>query len=154
MLGGVNIPGFGGGGDGGMGLAALAPIQALVNGGQSYMNMRMQAQMNERMEANSWGMFNAEKELANTAHQREVADLKAAGLNPILSTHGQGSASPSGSAPGLTAPQIQMPDFFSMGVSLKQLEQVDKKLQIDQQMANISDRNSASQIAVNLLQRN
>lgn len=37
--------------------------------------------------------------MANTQHQREISDLKAAGLNPILSgTGGMGAASPSGVA--------------------------------------------------------
>ena len=64
----------------------------------------------------------------NSKHQREVQDLKAAGLNPILSAGGS-PGTPSGASVTLQAPKIELPDLMAYGVSLKQLEQKDKELQ-------------------------
>ena len=70
-------------------------------------------------------------ELASNQHQREVADLKAAGLNPILSAGGSGSA-----IPNLTTPQVAnvMDKFGGADESAKQafmLKENLKNLQAD-----------------------
>ena len=57
--------------------------------------------------------------LANTAHQREAADLQAAGLNRILSgTGGMGSASPQASSPSSSSPSANVALVRSEGDAL------------------------------------
>lgn len=116
--------------------------------GASLANRNAQNETNNRNQAQTEAQMQFQERMSNSAHQREVEDLKKAGLNPNLSAGGNGSSSPTGAAATFQAPKIEMPDLFAYGISLKQMEIAEQRLALDKQItaADISKKLSETQL--------
>lgn len=88
-------------------------------------NIGMQRETNAANIEMSREQMDFQREMSNTAHQREIADLKAAGLNPNLSAGGNGSSTPSGAMPSLSAPHMNAIDFTQFVPMLQRQEMID-----------------------------
>lgn len=112
---------------------AIAPtINAAGSAYQSYLSS-IEAEKNR-----DW-----QERMSNTAHTREVADLRRAGLNPILSaTGGQGASTPSGS-------MAQVADFGHIGDTVnasKDIAQKGLNTKADVKLKSIQEAKTASEV--------
>lgn len=106
------------------------PLSAAIKGAAGVASSMLSAHAAKEMQKRQ---IEWERERATHAHQWEVEDLKAAGLNPILSAGGQGAATG-----GISAPQIDTSGIRDVGDALTtsaELEKTKKETETQEETA-------------------
>lgn len=118
---------------GGIVKAITSPVASLIGSGLSFLGG--QAQNAASAEAAARQM-EFQKEMSDTSYQRQIKDLEAAGINPMLVTKLGGASTPPGA----------MPSFVNPGFMAAQSFSAMQSSQAAKQQAETSERMSESQI--------
>lgn len=135
-------------------------LPALIGAGAALIGAKMSSDATK--DATQQSIASAREQMAfqermsNTAHQREITDLKAAGLNPILAAKYGGASTPGGSMPQIqsaapvwTGAAQQVGNMLTSGVqsvaTAKNLETQNAKIQAETKQIEQNIKNLQSQ---------
>lgn len=120
-----------------LGAGALASAGAIYTNQQNLKN------------TNKWN--DVQVDLANTAHQREVLDLRSAGLNPVLSASGSGASVPALGSANMTNPAEGIADGISSAADLYTPQYKAQVANLKANTENINEDTSAKKVQQSLV---